>query len=356
MRNGGVAASVTKSANSTATVLDFATPSTQSEWDTPVSAWDGELLQSWAWGDFKSRTGWETSRLLCLRDGQPIAAAQWLLRRVPLLGALAYVPRGPVGASCDREASLALIRRVAEEARRAGAFALWVEPPWEAGQGPALPAAFVATPNYIQPPATGLIDLRPPSEDVLAGFQSSMRRNIRLADRRGLEVRHGRTEADWRAFYALLTETAARDNFGIHTWPYFAEMRATLETTDVAALFVAEYGGKPVGGLLLTSYSGTASYLFGASATQERDLRVGHGLQWHAMCWAKNNGCHTYDLWGMPATPSPTDPLAGVYRFKRGFAPRVVSYAPTVVAALDSRRFWIWRQLAPLARRLLPGF
>ena len=350
MRKGEVAT------DSTATGLVFATPSSQSEWDTPVSVWGGELLQSWAWGDFKSRTGWETSRLLCLRNGQPIAAAQWLLRRVPLLGSLAYMPRGPVGRSCDRDASLALIPHVAEEARRAGAFALWVEPPWQVGHGPELPAAFTATPDYIQPPATGLVDLRPPTEAVLAGFQSSMRRNIRLAARRGLEVRVGQTEADWQAFYALLAETAERDNFGIHTWPYFAAMRDTLTATGLATLFLAEHTGKPVGGLLLTAYGGTAAYLFGASATAGRDLRIGHGLQWHAMCWAKEHGCHTYDLWGMPATADPDDTLAGVQRFKRGFSPRVISYAPTAVAALDPRRFWVWSQLAPLARKVLPGF
>ncbi len=356
MRKGEVAASLTKSAESAATDLVFATPSTQSEWDTPVIAGGGELLQSWAWGDFKSRTGWETSRLLCLRKGQPIAAAQWLLRRVPLLGALAYMPRGPVTAPNESAVAEAVLRHVAEEARRAGAFALWVEPPWGENCSPGLPTAFVTTPDYIQPPATGLVDLRPTEDTILAGFQSSMRRNIRLAFRRGLEVRVGRTEADWQDFYALLSETAERDGFGIHTWPYFATMRDTLEAGGIATLFLAEHAGKPLGSLLLTAYGGTATYLFGASATAGRDLRIGHGLQWHAMCWAKEHGCHTYDLWGMPATANPDDPMAGVYRFKRGFSPRIVNYAPTVVAALDARRFWVWNKLAPLARKYVPGF
>ncbi|MDE2817946.1 MAG: peptidoglycan bridge formation glycyltransferase FemA/FemB family protein [Chloroflexota bacterium] len=356
MRKGEVAASLTKSASSAATDLVFATAQDHREWDALVGSWGGEVLQSWAWGEFKSRTGWYPERVLCTRDGQPVAAVQWLRRRVPLLGCLAYIPRGPVVAPKEASVAESVVRHVAEEARRTGAFALWAEPPWEAEHGPRLPAAFVATPDYIQPPATGLVDLRPPSEAVLAGFQSSMRRNIRLAFRRGLEVRVGRTEADWQGFYALLTETAERDGFGIHTWPYFATMRETLGASGVATLFLAEHAGKPLGGLLLTAYGGTATYLFGASATAGRDLRVGHGLQWHAMCWAKEHGCHTYDLWGMPADTSPTDPLAGVHRFKRGFSPRTVSYAPTTVAALDPRRFWVWSKLTPLARKLIPGF
>ena len=293
--------------------------------------------------------------MVCLRDGRLVAAAQWLRRGVPLFGAVAYVPRGPVFAQGESACAASLLRQVADAARRAGAFALWVEPPWERDCGPTLPAEFATTPQYIQPPATGLIDLRPACDVVLGSFHSSMRRNIRLAARRGLTVRAGSTETDWQEFYSLLTETAARDNFGIHTWPYFAAMRETLETAGVTRLFLAEHDGSPVGGLLLTVYAGVATYLFGASATHGRNLRIGHGLQWHAMCWAKAHGCHTYDLWGMPAASGADAPLAGVYRFKRGFSPQVVSYAPTAVATLAPSRYWIWQRLAPLARKLLPG-
>lgn len=356
MEKGEVAASLTKSAGAAATDLTFTAALEQREWDALVGDWGGGLLQSWAWGEFKSRSGWQAARALCLRDGQPVGAAQWLRRPVPLLGWVAYVPRGPVTAPNQSAAAYAVVRHVAEEAQRAGAFALWVEPPWERSRGRELPPEFAATPDYIQPPATGLVDLRPPSEAVLAGFHSSMRRNIRLAFRRGLAVRVGRTEADWQAFYALLTETAERDGFGIHTWSYFGDLRDILEAAGTATLFVAEHAGQPVGGLLLTRFGDTATYLFGASATRARDLRVGHGLQWHAMCWAKEQGCSTYDLWGMPATNDPADNLAGVYRFKQGFSPRVINYASTSVAALDPRRYWVWNRTAPLARKVLPGF
>ncbi len=348
MRKGAAAACA-------AAELAYDSAPSRDRWDEFATAHGGQLLQSWAWGDFKARTGWQTSRVIALRDGRPVAAAQWLRRRVPLLGAFAYVPRGPVVAPDESAAAAPLLRHVATAARRAGAFGLWVEPPWARDRGPALPTEFAATPEYVQPQATGLVDLRSDDDAILGGFQSSMRRNIRLAARRGLRVRAGGAEADWLEFYAQLAETAARDGFGIHTWPYFATMRETLETAGFAQLFLAEHGGSAVGGLLLTVYGGVAAYLFGASATRGRDLRIGHGLQWHAMCWAKENGCHTYDLWGMPASAGPADPLAGVYRFKRGFSPQVVSYAPTAVAALDARRFWVWRRLAPLARKLLPG-
>jgi lipid II:glycine glycyltransferase (peptidoglycan interpeptide bridge formation enzyme) len=55
-------------------------------------------------------------------------------------------------------------------------------------------------------------------------------------------------------------------------------------------------------------------------------------LQWEAMLWAKEQGCGTYDLWGVPdrdeevleeAFTERSDGLWGVYRFKRGFGGRL---------------------------------
>jgi lipid II:glycine glycyltransferase (peptidoglycan interpeptide bridge formation enzyme) len=54
--------------------------------------------------------------------------------------------------------------------------------------------------------------------------------------------------------------------------------------------------------------------------------------QWAAICWAKNQGCTHYDLWGIPDADPATleaefknrhDGLWGVYRFKRGFGGQV---------------------------------
>lgn len=55
-------------------------------------------------------------------------------------------------------------------------------------------------------------------------------------------------------------------------------------------------------------------------------------LQWEAMRWARDKGCKTYDLWGIPDHPEEvledqfmdrSDGLWGVYRFKRGFGGEV---------------------------------
>jgi peptidoglycan pentaglycine glycine transferase (the first glycine) len=68
------------------------------------------------------------------------------------------------------------------------------------------------------------------------------------------------------------------------------------------------------------------------------------------MLWAREQGCRTYDLWGVPDEDEATleagfaernDGLWGVYRFKRGFGGRLV------------RTFGAWDLIyAPLRYRL----
>ena len=60
----------------------------QLAWDEQVSAAGGHVLQSWAWGELKSRFGWRVQRIAAAG-----ALAQILFRPLPGgMGTIAYVP------------------------------------------------------------------------------------------------------------------------------------------------------------------------------------------------------------------------------------------------------------------------
>jgi peptidoglycan pentaglycine glycine transferase (the first glycine) len=72
-------------------------------WDRFVAEHpQGQMLQSWTWGELNAFAGWSPLRLaLWDEESQEIVAAAQVLRRtaphVPLeLGYLAYVPKGPL--------------------------------------------------------------------------------------------------------------------------------------------------------------------------------------------------------------------------------------------------------------------
>ncbi|MFH1710099.1 MAG: peptidoglycan bridge formation glycyltransferase FemA/FemB family protein, partial [bacterium] len=88
------------------------------QWDTFVASHDGgQILQSWEWGEFKSKLGWDHF-VLAAEDGGGIKTGISILsRKLPLLKrTLFYAPRGPVGAVSDPELLNMLVDGVCVEA------------------------------------------------------------------------------------------------------------------------------------------------------------------------------------------------------------------------------------------------
>src|SRR4030095_5796386 len=78
-------------------------------------------LQTSMWARLKARNGWAVQRLIVRRGDRLIGGFQMLHRRIPILGRVGYVPRGPVFAEenavlhklvCERLLSLAKPERL----------------------------------------------------------------------------------------------------------------------------------------------------------------------------------------------------------------------------------------------------
>ena len=312
---------------------------------TDRSTWDNQLLQlphphvlqSWDWGEFKSRWGWQPTRWLW-RDaaGRPAAAAQ-ILRR-PLPGTpwgMLYVPKGPVWDYSDSSRVEGVLNDLEALARRQRALFIKIDPdvPLAFGAGGERPHAdgqraqailrrrgWRYSGQQIQFQNTVLIDLSPSEEELLAAMKSKWRYNIRLARRKGVRIRRG-NDADLETFYRLYRITAERNRFLIRPRDYYLDAWRTFLHAEPlrAALLLACLGEQPIAGLMLFFFGGTAWYMYGASDNEHRNAMPNHLLQWEAMRLAKERGCLTYDMWGAPNTFAPSDSMWGVYTFKMGF-------------------------------------
>ncbi|MBN1246291.1 MAG: peptidoglycan bridge formation glycyltransferase FemA/FemB family protein [Anaerolineae bacterium] len=308
-------------------------------WNRFVAAHDaGNLLQTSQWGALKSEFGWDWD-LVTVEDGDTLrAGAVVLYRPLPLrLGTLAYVPRGPLVDWHDRDLVKRLFDRLHQVVRRRRAWACWVEPEALDGTEAATALAEVgyrAATRTIQPRSTIVVDLTPSEDDILMAMKSKTRYNIRLAERKDVTVRRG-SVADADVFYDLMVETGERNEFGVHSGDYYRRALELFGPEDQVALFLAQYEGEPLAGLLAFSVGKKAWYIAGASSDRHRNRMPAYAIQWAAMQWAKARGCETYDLWGIPDADESTledefternDGLWGVYRFKRGFGGEVVRY------------------------------
>ena len=124
---------------------------------------------------------------------------------------------------------------------------------------------------------------------------------------------------------------------------------------DNAALWLAEYEGRPLAGVMVFASGHSAAYLYGASSDEERQRMPAYAAQWAGMRWAKGRGCATYDMWGVPDADEAEleanfterqDGLWPVYRFKRGFGGevrRTVGAADRVYNQM-LHRLYAWRR------------
>jgi lipid II:glycine glycyltransferase (peptidoglycan interpeptide bridge formation enzyme) len=301
---------------------------TTATWDNFITAHQGHLLQSQAWGALKSNFGW--TPVVVQTAG---AGAQILFKRLPLGFTIAYIPKGPVGLDwADPPQCDTFFASVHAQARARRAIFLKVEPNgWPALGAPHPAAVSLTTAGFIpadtiQPRTTLRVSLGPNEDAILAAMKQKTRYNIRLAQKKGVVVRQGGPD-DVANFHQLAQTTADRNNFGVHSLAYY-QTALHLFAPNRATLLLAQFEGRPIAALMVFCQGPEAYYFYGASGNEQRHLMAPYLLQWEAMRWAKSRGCATYDLWGIPDAPFDTleaefeqrhDGLWGVYRFKRGF-------------------------------------
>lgn len=174
-------------------------------------------------------------------------------------------------------------------------------------------AAFEA----IQPRYVFRLDLAGRTEEeLLASFHQKTRYNIRLAVRKGVEVKICGQEMI-PAFSELMLVTGVRDGFVTRQPAYFASMLENLG--EHCRLYMAFYEGKPIAGTLAIWYGDKVWYLYGASSNEHRNLMPNYLLQWEMIQWAVEKGCRVYDFRGVPGLVPEDHPLYGLVKFKRGF-------------------------------------
>ncbi len=289
-----------------------------------MSLWAGpHILQTEPWGRLKTRFGWQAEQ---------VAGVLLLFRPAPLGFSLAYVPRGPHAAGLHP----ATLHALDDAARRRRAIFLKIEPdlPDEPDQRAALTAlGFQPSPQTIQPRRSILLDLAGSEDDVLARMKQKTRYNLRLAAKKAVTVRPAESPEDLTAFTALMRTTGERDHFGVHAPAYYQAAHALFAPLGQGALFLAEYAGQPLAGVMAFALGERAWYFYGASSDQERPRMAPYLAQWEAIRWARSRGAHWYDLWGVPdedeaaleaGFETRADGLWGVDRFKRGWGGQLV--------------------------------
>ncbi|MGI8954048.1 MAG: lipid II:glycine glycyltransferase FemX [Nocardioidaceae bacterium] len=331
--------------------------------DTLPSA---SFLQTPAWGTVK--TEWEHESIGWFDGDQVVGAALVLYRQLPRVKRyLAYLPEGPLIDWATPELSCWLDPMV-DHLSGKGAFGVRMGPPvvarrWDAatvkqaiaddalaslGDVPASATddTGVAVVRRLrelgwreQPTAGGFSAGQPKynfwvpladrsEDDVLRGMNQLWRRNIKKADKSGVQVSVG-TRDDLPAFHAAYAETAERDHFTPRPLAYFVAMYDALaaEDPDRMRVYLARHEGDLVAATTMVRVGEHAWYSYGASTTAKREVRGSNAVQWQMIRDAMAAGATVYDMRGITDTLDADDSHIGLIQFKVGTGGEAVEYA-----------------------------
>ena len=285
----------------------------------------GHFMQTEVWA--KVKKDWK-SRMITVKDenGAIKGAMLLLIRKVPIFPyRIMYAPRGPVCDINDFDTLNELTKQARLIAKENKVYVLKIDPDVESDQTEFLDIMkklgykIKNSKNFegIQPNYVFRLDIEGKTEEeIMAEFHHKTRYNIRVAQKKGVEVSLGSRE-DLPRFHEIMEETGLRDEFVIRSLDYFERMYDVLG--DKLRLYIAKHEGKMVAGTIAIHYGDKVWYLYGASSNHARNIMPNYLLQWEMIRWAVELGCKTYDFRGVSGDLDESNPLYGLYRFKKGF-------------------------------------
>ncbi len=188
----------------------------------------------------------------------------------------------------------------------------------------------------VQPPDTTILSLKKSEDELLASMKSKWRYNIRLAQKKGVEILKIEPsspdfEKYFEEFFILFETTSKRDKVSFHGKDYYldllkrsAEAQQKSVSSPKVNLYLAKHENDYLAGIITLFCDFEAVYLYGASGNIKRNFMSTYLLQWTAICDAKKKGCPVYDFYGMPPVEDPNHPMHGLYLFKTGFGGEIV--------------------------------
>ena len=291
--------------------------------------------QSLEWAEIK-KPNWKPEVILAEdEENNIIGSLCVLIRKMPIFGNIMYSSRGPVCDIHDISVMKQLTDGARELAKKYKALALRIEPDIEKEDQPF--RDIVTNLGYkikddakdfkdeIQPRFVFRLNIKDKTEEeVMSGFHQKWRYNIRLAGKKGVEVKEG-TKEDLKDFHKIMIETGKRDGFITRPLEYFEKMYDNLAPNHMK-LLIAYYEGKPISGVIPIFYGNKTWYLYGASSNQHRNLMPNYLLQWEMIKMAIARKDDMYDFRGVSGVVDESHPQYGLYRFKKGFGAKFTEF------------------------------
>lgn len=300
-------------------------------------------LQSWAWGEFREKTGVGVIRLGRYQKSKLLETAQVTVHPIPHLPwKIGYWPKGVVP-------SKIMLEEVKKELQKRRVIMVKIEPNELMEKGKLKMVNLGPRIGMVKGRAlftrwSFWLDLTKSLGDLLSGMKQKTRYNTRLAEKKGVKITEDNSQESFEEYWKLTEETTKRQGFYAHTKKYHQLMFETLGSAGMAHLFKAEHEGKILATWIVFVLNSILYYPYGASTRDDKNVFGSNLLMWEVIKWGKNNGCKLFDMWGSPGpNPKPSDPWGGFHRFKEGYGAKLVEFVGTYDLIINPWLYWPYR-------------
>lgn len=268
------------------------------------------------------RRGARAEHVVIRSGGEVLGAADVRIKRLPLLGGIAYISGGPIhrrGGAGDLDRLSACLGELRREYVQQRLLVLRITCPARlAERSDDVQETFRSEgfePTSRAPAyRTILVDLSRSVDELRAGLAQKWRNCLNKAQRSALRVRVGTDDSIFAEFHTLFDRFVTRKGFRTDLdAAFYRQLQGTLDGREVLRVTLAEYEGTVVAGQISSMLGDTCVYLLGATSDVGLKHNAGYALQWHTMNYAKELGLRVYDLGGIDPGQNP-----GVYHFKQG--------------------------------------
>jgi hypothetical protein len=175
------------------------------------------------------------------------------------------------------------------------------------------------------------------AEIFSGGSKANLRRRMGQADKAGASVRLG-TSGDWthlRELYAAMMKAQGR---GSRPAVWWSALERYLADERRGALFACEHEGRVVTACAILRHGARATFAWGASVPDDLPFAKSVPALVAAIRWARDAGCSSFDLGGVPLEDDPDPKRNAIARFKYDFEKRRVRLVREHASWLVGRR------------------
>ena len=260
--------------------------------------------QSFAWAKFKQEDNWESYKIGIFDKKNDKLVGGCLVLQFNFSNGtnFLYIPEGPV-LNYENEDQLFWQWRALETALHSIISLkpenltthLRIEP-----RALSVPkwflTCFVKSPLNLQPRHTQILNLEMSEDEILTQMKPKGRYNIRLAEKKGVEVSEINFE-EINTFYKLYKTTFERNKFEGKNLEFFKTY--LKHCGEFSKIFVAKVNKQVLSAVVIVYFGNRATYFYGASSNEMREYMAPNMLHWHVIKDAKKQGYKEYDFWGI---------------------------------------------------------